>query len=263
LLASLSVAALSMPHAAAQRPQSRGAFKIFDNLYYVGIDTVSAYLVTTSAGLILIDTTFADSADMVLENIRRLGFDPANVEYVFVSHGHGDHSAGAPRVKEVTGARIGMTAADWAMTKIQRDNGDLVMTDGQSVTLGDTTFRFYVTPGHTPGVLSMEFPVRDGSRTHKAFMFGGMGLNFSGVDRTEMYLDSVRRVQKMEGVEVNVTNHEGAGQIFARADRLAKRRAGDPHPFVDPQGFTEWLQQLETNGVAKLEKERAAAGANR
>ena len=220
----LAVAAIltTATFTAAQRgnnnEQSREAFKIFDNLYYVGIDTVSAYLVTTSDGLIVIDTLFADSADILLDNIRELGFDPTDVEYVFVSHGHGDHSAGAPRVQEVTGARVGMTAQDWAMTG---ETPDMVMTDGQSITLGDTTFQFYVTPGHTPGVLSMAFPVRDGDQTHNAFMFGGMGLNFSGVDRTEMYLESVRRVQQMDGIEVSVTNHEGAGQVFARADRLA------------------------------------------
>ena len=58
--------------------------------------------------------------------------------------------------------------------------------------------------------------------------------------------------------EVSVTNHEGAGQIFARADRLADRGAGDSHPFVDPEGFTNWLEDLERNGEAKLEEERAS-----
>jgi metallo-beta-lactamase class B len=239
--------------------QSREAFKIFDNLYYVGVDFVSAYLVTTSRGLVIIDTLFADSADQLLDNVRELGFDPSDVEYIFVSHGHGDHSAGAPRIQEVTQARVAMTAQDWEMTG---ETPDLIMTDGQSVTLGDTTFNFYVTPGHTPGVLSMAFPVRDGDQTHNAFMFGGMGLNFSGVARTQMYLESVRRVQQMTGIEVSVTNHEGAGQIFARADQLADRGPGDPHPFVDADGFYAWLDSLEENGEAKLVEEREAAGTN-
>ncbi len=236
--------------------QTRDAFRIFDNLYYIGVDLVSAYLVTTSEGLIVIDTLFAASSDTLLDNIRAVGFDPDDVEYIFVSHGHGDHAQGAPLLKEATGARVGMTAEDWDMTGQTRD---MVMTDGQTVTLGDTTFTFYVTPGHTPGVLSMAFPVRDGERTHNAFMFGGMGLNFSGVDRTEMYIDSVRRVRQMDGIEVNVTNHEGAGQIFARADRLADRATGDPHPFVDPDGFYAWLDTLEANAQVKLKEERATA----
>ncbi|MDX1563705.1 MAG: hypothetical protein R3305_12310, partial [Gammaproteobacteria bacterium] len=109
-------------------------------------------------------------------------------------------------------------------------------------------------------VLSMAFTVRDGDASYDAFMFGGMGLNFSGVDRTRMYLDSVDRIQAMEGIDVNVTNHEGAGQIFARADRLAERGAGDPHPFVDPEGFYSWLDTLEANAEAKLAEELEAAG---
>jgi len=235
--------------------QTRDAFKIFDNLYYIGVDLVSAYLISTSDGLIVIDTLFAASSDKLLNNIRAVGFDPEDVEYIFVSHGHGDHAEGAPLLSAATGAQVGMAEADWAMTDQALD---MVIADGQTVTLGDTTITFYVTPGHTPGVLSMAFEVRDGDQTHNAFMFGGMGLNFSGVDRTEMYLDSVDRIQAMAGIEVSVTNHEGAGQIFARADRLANRRSGDPHPFVDPAGFYAWLDTLEENAEAKLIDERAA-----
>jgi metallo-beta-lactamase class B len=236
--------------------QTRDAFKIFDNLYYVGVDLVSAYVISTSDGLIVIDTLFAASHDKLMNNIRAVGFDPADVEYIFVSHGHGDHAEGAPLLKAATGARVGMAAADWQMTG---QAPDMVIADGQSVTLGDTTITFYITPGHTPGVLSMAFDVHDGDQTYDAFMFGGMGLNFSGVDRTLMYLDSVDRVQTMQGIDVNITNHEGAGQIFARADRLAARRPGDPHPFVDPEGFYAWLDTLEENAQAKLVEERAAA----
>jgi metallo-beta-lactamase class B len=239
--------------------QSRAAFKIFDNLYYIGVDLVSAYLITTSDGLIVIDTLFAASHDKLMNNIRAVGFDPADVQYIFVSHGHGDHAEGAPLLKAATGARVGMAEADWAMTG---QPPDLVITDGESITLGDTTITFYVTPGHTPGVLSMAFPVRDGDAMHQAFMFGGMGLNFSGVDRTEMYLASVDRVQAMEGIEVNITNHESAGGIFARADQLATRLAADPHPFVDPDAFYAWLDSLEVNAEAKLIEERAAAAAD-
>jgi metallo-beta-lactamase class B len=235
--------------------QTRDAFRIFDNLYYIGVDLVSAYLIETSDGLIVIDTLFAASHDKLMSNIRAVGFNPAEVEYIFVSHGHGDHAEGAPLLKAATGARVGMAAEDWDMTDQTRD---LVINDGQSITLGDTTIDFFVTPGHTPGVLSMGFPVRDGESTHRAFMFGGMGLNFSGVDRTELYLASVARVRAMDGIEVNITNHEGAGQIFARADRLATRGAGDPHPFVDPDGFKAWLDTLEANAEAKLIEERAA-----
>jgi metallo-beta-lactamase class B len=235
--------------------QSREPFKIFDNLYYVGVDFVSAYLVPTSDGLIVIDALFADSADQLLENVRTLGFDPQDIRYVFVSHGHGDHAGGAPRIQEVTGATVGMAVADWEMTG---ETPDLMLTDGMEITLGDTTFTFFNTPGHTLGVTSMRFPVRDDGETHTAFMFGGMGTNFSGVPQAEMFLESVRRVRGFDGIEVSITNHEGAGQIFARADRLRSRGPSDPHPFVDPEAFDAWMAGLEESAETKLATERAA-----
>ena len=137
---------------------------------------------------------------------------------------------------------------------------DLVIEDGDSITLGDTTLQFYLTPGHTPGVVSIEFGVRDGDQSYKAFMFGGMGLNFSGVDRTEMYLESVTRVRTMEDIEVNLTNHPGPARIFERAALLEDRAGGDPHPFVSPDDFSEWMRELQVNAEEKLVDERRTHG---
>src|SRR5262245_9875455 len=70
-------------------PESREAnkrepLKLFDNVYYVGLHNVATYLVTTSAGLVLLDASYPDSADYVLDNVRKLGFNPADIKYVFV-----------------------------------------------------------------------------------------------------------------------------------------------------------------------------------
>lgn len=237
--------------------ETREPFQVFDNLYYVGDETVSAWILQTTEGLIMLDAMFANSVDVALDKVQQMGLDPEDIRYLFVSHSHGDHAGGAPRVKEVSGARVGMARADWEL--ITAMPPDLIVDDGDEITLGDTTVRFYVTPGHTPGVLSMQFPVRDGRDTYRAFMFGGVGLNFSGVDRTQMYLGSVARLKAMSGIQVNIGNHPTMGDIFQRAGRLASRRPGDPHPFVDPGAFTSWLDGLEVNGRAKLEEERAAA----
>ena len=87
-------------------------FKVFDNIYYVGTDHVSSYLITTSDGLVLIDATSAKTVDGVLENIRQLGFDPRNIKYVLITQAHQDHYGGAPRLKEATGATIAMSRQD-------------------------------------------------------------------------------------------------------------------------------------------------------
>ena len=67
-------------------------FRIFDNVYYVGLQSVSSYLITTSQGLILIDPTYDYTAELVLDSVRAVGFDPGQIEYLLITHGHGDHA---------------------------------------------------------------------------------------------------------------------------------------------------------------------------
>ncbi len=248
------------------KAQRREPFKIFDNLYYVGIGWVSAYVLTTSDGLIVIDSLYGAFAGDVVAGVRRLGFDPKRIRYVLVTHAHLDHAGGAKAIQDLSGARVGMTEADWELAERAPRTGpygfalprrDLVLRDGDTVKLGDTTVQAFVTPGHTPGVLSLRFTVRDGDRTHTAFTFGGVGLNFSGVERTEMYLASVRRVMGMTGLEVNVPNHPDSGEVFERAQRLKERKPGSPHPFVAPEDFQAWLKQLEAAAEKKLAEEKA------
>jgi metallo-beta-lactamase class B len=257
------------PPTTGQEAFSYPPFRVFDNLYYIGIGWVAAWLIDTGDGLVLIDTLYDEHVEPMLDKIRSLGFDPADIRYVFVTHAHFDHCGGVARVKEVSGAVVGMTAEDWNMFAADADGSsglpgfptiptDLVLDDGQQITLGDATFIFFKTPGHTPGVLSMSFPVRDGDALHKAFMFGGTGLNFSGADRTRQYLDSVDRILAMDGLEVNVPNHASMGAVFQRNQKLKLRKPGEPHPFVDPDGFRDFLTDQRAQAVRKLERENAA-----
>jgi metallo-beta-lactamase class B len=245
-------------------------FKLFDNLYYVGIDQVSAYLLVTDKGLILIDALYGKYADHIPEACRELGFDPKQIKYILCTHGHFDHCEGAERIKQLTHARIGMTAPDWdeaewktkapytsVTTKMTRD---WVIKDGDVLTLGRTTLHFYQTPGHTPGVLSIAFPVRDQGKTYNAFMFGGVGLNFDGVERTEMYLHSVDRIMAMKGIQVNITNHPGPGTIFEKAKLLVARKTGEPNPYVAPEEFQAWLVELKKAAEDKLLEEKKKKG---
>jgi hypothetical protein len=201
-------------------------FKIFDNLYHVGVGTVSTWLIPTTAGLVMIDSSQEPYVGHVLENIRNLGFDPKDVKYVLIVHGHLDHFGGAARIKELSGARIGMTEEDWKMTDavaeqqrqsppnvgpvnriVQRDARDLVLKDGDVVTLGKTSIKVYVTPGHTPGSASFEFTVYDNGKPHKAFMFGGPEPR-DGVEGGKKFLASVNRITQMEpDVEVGLLIH--------------------------------------------------------
>ena len=107
--------------------------------------------------------------------------DPATIKYAIVSHGHGDHSGGAKFLQDHFGTRIILSAADWDL--LERSSGtkpkrDMVATDGQKLTLGDTTLTMYLTPGHTLGTISTLIPVKDGGKPHLAAAWGGTAFNW-------------------------------------------------------------------------------------
>jgi len=241
----------------------RAAFKIFDNVYYVGINFVAAYIVPTSEGLVLIDSTYDRTVDHLLGGIEAMGFAPADIRHIFATHWHSDHFGGTQRIQALTGAKVGMVGPDWDALS---DHGgvpeDAVVriADGDTITVGDTEFTFYHTPGHTLGTMSIAFDVRDGGDTFRALTFGGAGLNFSGVDRTEMYLKSIRRMQTIQGLEVSVPNHASMGNVFGRAEQLADRKPGDPHPYVAPDDLQAYWVTLIENAELKLVQEKARAG---
>ena len=241
-------------------------FQVFDNLYYVGARWVSAWLLVSDQGLILFDALYGDLTDIAINGIRELGFNPDDIRYVIVSHAHYDHIGGARRLQEEFGSVVMMTEADWNMTtepavyqEYPTPIRHLSVSDGSTLNLGRTRLRFMQTPGHTPGVLSTRFTVYDNGYPHEAFLFGGAGLNFSGVERTEIYINSIERLMQMENIEVNIPNHPDSGEIFERYEILQDRQDGDLHPFVDPESWDAWLDILMRNALGKLERERAAA----
>src|SRR5499427_8506492 len=134
--------------------------KVFDNLYFVGMTEYSSWAVNTTDGIILIDAIYDYSIeDEVANGLPKVGLDPNKIKYVIVSHGHVDHAGGAKFLQDRFGAHVIMGAADWDL--LERTGGawpkpkrDMTATDGQRLTLGDTTLTLYLTPGHTLGTIS-------------------------------------------------------------------------------------------------------------
>lgn len=242
--------------------QRREPFKLFDNVYYVGLQTVSSYLITTSDGLVLLDATYADTADVILDNVRKLGFNPADIKYLFISHGHGDHYAGSARIKEVTGARIGMSLEDWRFVA-QQDYPyplarDLVIRDGQIIRVGDTTFKFYVSPGHTPGSLSTEYLVYDRGQPYVALSPGGLGFNF-GPAWTPKYIESMERLKRLGRWDALLPNHPHMGprDLFDLAPEIPRERHPNLHPAAPgASAIDAWFDDVLTVARDKLAAER-------
>ena len=230
------------------------------------------WAVTTSAGIILIDAIFDYSVDdEVAGGLKALGLDPATIKYVIISHGHADHSGGAKYLQDRFNAHVLLTAADWDL--LDRSSGtkpkrDLVATDGQKLTLGDTTITMYTTPGHTLGTLSTVIPVKDHGAPHVAVTWGGTAFNWMA-NRTayitpdrpdrfwfQTYSDSARKFKQIAasaGADVLVSNHTIFDGSKTKLPALAQRKPGDPHPYViGKDGVQRYLTVVDECAQAGL-----------
>ena len=226
---------------------AREPLKVFDNLYYVGERAYSTWAITTPAGIIIIDPIFDYSVEeQVVGGLKKLGLDPSQIKYVVVSHAHRDHAGGAWYLQERFGARVLLTAPDWEMLANNKQNWpkpkhDMVVTDGQQLTLGGTTLTFVHTFGHTPGTMSTIFPVTDNGQRHVVALWGGTGFNFTITPERpashwfDAYIASARRFREAAtkaGADVFLSNHPSWDGSNDKMAKLAARKAGEPHPYV-------------------------------
>ncbi len=181
--ASTTAADLDAHFAAMNQPLA--PFKIADNLYYVGANDVTAYLIVTGGGhLILLDGGFEQTAPQILANIRTLGFDPKKVRILLNSHAHFDHAGGLAALKAATGALFLASDADAPVLAAGGANdfalkgalfppikADHTFPDGTHVSLGGVTLTAHVTAGHTKGCTTWTMPVTiDGRPEHALFL---------------------------------------------------------------------------------------------
>ena len=219
----------------------------FDNLYFVGGAWASAWALKTSDGIILLDAmnNEAEAKALIDGGMRKLGLDPAQIRYVIVSHGHGDHYGGAPWLVEKYKSRVVMSELDWKMmeTKLEFSSmhwgpppkRDIAVNDGDKVTLGGTSVLLPMTPGHTMGTLSPVFEVTSQGRAHRVLLWGGTAFNFGrDIPRLDAYIAATRRIAKLAEelkIDVMISNHAGYDGTVAKLAALRKSPSG-PNPFV-------------------------------
>lgn len=252
-------------------------YRAFDNVHFVGVCWVSAWLIRTNDGYVLIDTLHEPFVDQLIENIRAVGVDLNAIKYVLMTHGHFDHAGGATKLKPLLAqARFAMTQRGWdeALASARASEStprpwriiapDMVVKDGDVIALGDQRIRIYETPGHTWGTASFSYDVKDGDKTYRALTIGGLGLNaIESSAQVEAYLVSVERIERLLGsaqdpVALHLTTHPFFTGLPEAKDRLASRKPGEPHPLVDTEGFRRQLQALSDSAQQRLAVERKA-----
>ena len=222
-------------------------FKIFDNLYWLGTRQHSSWALQTSEGLIIIDTNFAWATEPeIIDGLKTLGLNPADIKYVVISHAHGDHDQGAAELQKRFGAQVVMGAPDWEATLARPATAAggvpvrniAVGPGGYTLTLGDTTMDIVFTPGHSPGTLSYVFPVKHEGRTVMAAYSGGTLTGAFGTDgaRWDEYVASQRRIAKAAadaGATIILSNHSEYDGAYTKARLIAApRQPGEDHPFI-------------------------------
>ena len=246
---------------------AREPFQIFDNLYFVGIGEVGSYVIETSEGLILIDTLWdlPGYTDYLVGNFRKLGLDPNDIEYVLILQGHRDHFGGAPALQQIIDARFGTAEEDRKlMVEAFGEYApriDFIIEDGDTLTLGDTTLHLEVTPGHTPGTTSLRFPVYDHGAAHQAYFHGGPSVRSDDPAAIERFIADLQRIKQIPGIDVQIGGHfdsylSGTGDLFDRSARLAARKPGEPHPWVQPAEFQAFLDERIAIAREQLEQAR-------
>ena len=237
-----------------QRGQNNNApdlepVKLFDNLYALGNSETTVYAITTSEGILLIDSGFENKTETVIvPQLQKLGLDPAKVKYILLGHGHADHFGGAKYFQDHYGTKVGTTTPDWnlmypanppANQKGPAPNPpkkDVVFTEGP-FKFGDLTINLVAIPGHTPGAIGFIFPVKDKGKTRVAGLFGGTVLtaNIITTDGLKTYTQSIAHylesAKKMK-VEVEIQNHPIFDGMPDKLARLKAAKANDPSPFI-------------------------------
>ena len=239
-------------------------FNMFGNLYYVGESWVCVYLIDTGDGLLLLDAGNYDTSGMLINAVWEAGFNPANIKWVVLSHGHSDHIGSANFLKNMFGCKLFLGKPDAEMFKnnpefsyIQYNSNivdelfepDATINDGDVLNFGNTEIRFVLVPGHSAGTIACFFDVADGKEAKRAGFYGGFGLNTLARDYLQeigdknykmrkIYLSSLEKVMD-ENVDIFLANHTHHNNIIEKRESQIKHP--DTNPHIDAG---EWKRYL-------------------
>jgi metallo-beta-lactamase class B len=267
--------AAAVPAAAAPAIPPRSQWymepqKVFDNVYYVGGSSAyneSVWAVTTSEGIILLNAGFEYAAEeLIVNGLKKMGLDPAQIKYVIATGGEADEYGGAKLLQDRYKTRVLLSEAEWDVIAKSdtpaaiKPRKDMVVTDGQKLTLGDVTVTLYVTPGHSPGTVSMVVsPVKDGNRRHVGTLLGGRsaGVQYykTAAESMTLWSASAKRykaIAESAGADVFLSPHHSWDKILDKLNALKFRQPGGPHPLVSKSAVSRYPTMISECMDAQL-----------
>jgi metallo-beta-lactamase class B len=251
-------------------------FRIMTNLYYVGAAEVASYLIATPKGHILIDGGFQETAPMILENIKKLGFDIHDVHIILNTHAHYDHAAGLAALKAATFATLMASEKDAALLARGGRNDpqfgdrfrftpvttDRILQDGDRVGLGGIILTAHITAGHTPGCTTWTTTLREKMKSYDVVLVCSASVPAEyKLTNNPKYPDAVADYRrtfatlKSLHADIPLGPHGSFFDLLGKRDRLLKGEK--PNPFIDPEAYKAYVAKAEAAFEAAVARESA------
>lgn len=267
--------------ACAEWNQPHAPFKLYGNSYYVGVEGLSSILISTRDGLVLLDGGLPQSAPLIADNIRALGFKLQDIRYIGMSHAHFDHAGGIAALVRLSGGkatvlatargaealRTGIIPADDPQAALKEGfppvKGKIrVLADGERLSVGGTTLQIHATPGHTPGGSSWSWQSCEGKRclnlvyadsltpvSADDFHFGP-----ANSQRVAQFRQTIAKVGALR-CDVLVSAHPGFSNLFERAAQ--QQRDPDSRALENPDACLAYAKQATERLDKRLQEEAA------
>lgn len=244
---------------------------VFGNTWFVGTCSISAILVTSPAGHVLIDAATDKAAPAVIANIRAAGFRVEDIKTILVTHEHNDHVGGVAELQRASGAKVLARAA--AAEALKAGHGDRrdpqfetsapfppvanvgTLADGDEVVLGPLRIRNLPNTGHTAGGSGWAWRSCEGSIC-RDIVFPDSNSAIS--DKTFRYGDHPEHVAAFrrglatvaaQPCDILITTHVQASDLLARLDGKL--------PLVDAGACKAYAEHGRAELEQRLADERA------
>jgi len=252
--------------------EPQAPFKIVGDVYYVGANNIASILVATPQGHVLIDTGTQKMAAVVFPNIVRLGFKPADIKLMLISHAHYDHMETMETIRRITGATVAALEAEipalvgghdlssnetWGHEPIQVGR---TLKSGDDITVGGSTIQVIWTPGHTPGAAAYFITTQENGRNYQ-IVYGGPPTPITGNPRydtrPEDAFNSYKALRAMNP-DILISGHP---QNLFKGKLEALWANTRPSPLTLAPG--QWTKMLDDSEAAYRKRLAAAGGATR
>ena len=252
-------------------------FRIAGNIYYVGSNDLTSYLIVTPIGNILIDTGQREMVPQVTSNIEKLGFQLSDIKLILSSHAHFDHAGGIAEVRRLTGAKFFASQLDAPLLErggkgdpnfgdrfpFEPTKPDETFANGKQIKLGGTTLRANVTPGHTKGCTTWTTMVQEGGKKLNVVFVCSISspgyrlVNNKGYKDIEA--DYLRSFEWFKNAKVDIFLASHAVFYDIEGKMTAMRAGAKVNPFSDPKGYKEFIERNEKEFLKKLAEQKAVA----